>query len=261
MSEINSFNDYASRYNTNMDYSTLFGGGAPYIDSGMGGVNVSDYAMIKNGSYGKLMKAYFAKQDADKLSQTGDSSKTLTLMRSGADSLKKSAEALGNASLYEKKKFKKKDEETGEETEVEDYDWDAITKAVNLLSKAGITVGKGSKLEFDEDALRKKTALGKSGIEFDNISTLKSLFTGYGSFGSQISQKASAISSAAARTKGVDKTYDKNGAYSDTISKLFQSTIDERVGSKDKDTDKITDKSYWEQKLKEEKDKDKDKNG
>ena len=47
MSEINSFSDYASRYNTNMDYSTLFGGGAPYIDSGMGGINVSDYAMIK----------------------------------------------------------------------------------------------------------------------------------------------------------------------------------------------------------------------
>ncbi len=100
------------------------------------------------------MKAYYAKQDADKLSQTGDSSKTLTLMRSSADSLKKSA---------------------------------------------------------------------------------------------------------AARTKGVDKTYNKNGDYSDTISKLFQSTIDERVGSKDKDKDKdkVTDKSYWEQKLKEDKDKNK----
>ena len=199
--------------------------------------------------------------------------------------------------FMKKKKFKKKDEKTGEETEVEDYDWDAITKAVksfvddynavveqavnsetknvlhnaawmtsitekagNLFSKAGITVGKDNKLEFDEDALKEKTALGKSGIEFDNISTLKSLFTGYGSFGSQISQKASAISSAAARTKGVDKTYNKNSAYSDTISRLFQSTIDERVGSKDKDKDKITDKSYWEQKLKEEKDKDKNNN-
>ena len=133
-------------------------------------------------------------------------------------------------------------------------------KAGNLLSKAGITIGKGNKLEFDEDALKEKTALGKSGIELDNISTLKSLFTGYGSFGSQMLQKASAISNAAARTKGVDKTYNKNGAYSDTISKLFQSTIDERVGSKDKDKDKVTDKSYWEQKLKEEKDKDKNKN-
>lgn len=274
MSEISSLNDYASRYNTNMDFSTLFGGGAPYIDNSVGGINVSDYAMIKNGSYGKLMKAYYAKQDADKLSQTGDSSKTLTLMRSSADSLKKSAEALGDTSLYEKKKFKKKDEKTGEETEEWDYDWDAITKAVknfiddynavveqagnsetkdvlrnaawmtgitekagNLLSKVGITVGKGNKLEFDEEALKKKTALGKSSIEFDNISTLKSLFTSHGSFADKIAQKASAISSAAARTKGVDKTYNKHGTYSDTISKLFESTIDERVGSKNKDKD------------------------
>lgn len=280
MSEINSFSDYASKYNTNMDYSSLFGGGAPYIDNSMGGINVSDYAMIKNGSYGKLMKAYYAKQDADKLSQFGDSSKTLTLMRSSADSLKKSAEALGDASLYEKKKFKKKDEETGEEIEVEDYDWDAITKAVktfvddynsvveqagnsetknvlrnaawmtsitekagNLLSKVGITVGKGNKLEFDEEALKKKTTLGESGIELDNISTLKSVFTGYGSFASQIAQKASAISSAAARTKGVDKTYNKNGAYSDTLSKLFDSTVDEKVGDKFKDKDTVKDKN------------------
>lgn len=286
MSEINSFSDYASKYNTNMDYSSLFGGGAPYIDNGMGGINVSDYAMIKNGSYGKLMKAYYAKQDADKLSQSGDSSKTLTLMRSGADSLKKSAEALGDASLYEKKKIKKKDEETGKEIEVEDYDWDAIAKAVktfvddynsvveqagnsetknvlrnaawmtsitekagNLLSKAGITIGKDNKLEFDEEALKKKTS-GKSGIEFDSISALKSMFTGYGSFASRIAQKASAISSAAARTKGVDKTYNKNGAYSDTLSKLFGSTIDEKVGDKSKDKDTVKDKN---------KDKEKDK--
>jgi hypothetical protein len=282
MSEINSFSDYAGRYNTNMDYSTLFGGGAPYIDNGMSGINVSDYAMIKNGSYGKLMKAYYANQDANKLSQTGDSSKTLMLMRSNADSLKKSAEALSDASLYEKKKFKKKDEETGEEIEVEDYDWDAITKAVksfvedynsvveqagnsetknvlrnaawmteitgkagNLLSKVGITVGKGNKLEFDEETLKKKTTLANSSIEFDNISTLKSLFTGYGSFADKIAQKASAISSAAARTKGVDKIYNKQGAYSDTISKLFESTIDKKVGDqvKDKDEDKSSDKT------------------
>ncbi|MCM1463750.1 MAG: hypothetical protein NC084_13695 [Bacteroides sp.] len=266
MSEINSFSDYADRYNTNMDYSSLFGGGAPYIDNGMGGINVSDYAMIKNGSYGKLMKAYCAKQDADKLSQSGDSSKTLMLLRSSADSLKKSAEALGDSSLYEKKKFKKKDEETGEEIETWDYDWDAIAKAVrtfvddynsvleqagnsetknvlrnaawltgitekagNLLSKAGITIGKGNKLQFDEEALKKK-ATGTSGVEFDNISALKSMFTGYSSFTGRIAQKASAISSAAAGTKGVDKTYNKDGAYSDTLSKLFGSTVDKKVG-------------------------------
>ena len=87
---------------------------------------LSDYAAIKNGSYGKLMKAYYAKQDAEKLSGKGDTSQKLTLMKTSADSLKKSADALNDASLWEKKKMKKKDERTGEETEVEDYDWDAI---------------------------------------------------------------------------------------------------------------------------------------
>lgn len=123
-------------------------------------------------------------------------------------------------------------------------------KAGNLLSKVGITIGKGNKLEFDEEGLKKKTTLGESGIEFDNISTLKSLFTGYGSFASQIEQKASAISSAAARTKGVDQTYNKSGAYSDTLSKLFGSTVDEKVGDKFKDKDTVKDKN---------KDKEKDK--
>ena len=107
MSEIKSFSDYTSKYNSNVDYSALFGGTSD--SSSVGNTNMlSDYAAIKNGSYGKLMKAYYAKQDADKLSQFGDSSKTLTLMRSSADSLKKSAEVLGDVSLYEKKKFKKK---------------------------------------------------------------------------------------------------------------------------------------------------------
>ena len=77
------------------------------------------------------------------------------------------------------------------------------------------------------------------------LSRLKSLFTGYGSFADKIAQKASAISSAAARTKGVDKIYNKQGAYSDTISKLFESTIDKKVGDqvKDKDEDKSSDKT------------------
>lgn len=138
------------------------------------------------------MKAYYAKQDADKLSQFGDSSKTLTLMRSSADSLK-SLRKCWAMSRFMRKEIQEKDEETGEEIEVEDYDWDAITKAVktfvddynsvveqagnsetknvlrnaawmtgitekagNLLSKVGITIGKGNKLEFDEEGLKKK---------------------------------------------------------------------------------------------------------
>ena len=129
MSEIKSFSDYTSKYNSNVDFSALFSGTSD--SSSVGNTNMlSDYAAIKNGSYGKLMKAYYAKQDAEKLSGKGDTSQRLTLMKTSADSLKKSADALNDSSLWEKKKIKKKDEKTGEEIEVEDYDWDKITKAV-----------------------------------------------------------------------------------------------------------------------------------
>ena len=258
MSAIN-FNDYYTSYDTGYDFSALLGG-----TTNSSGNLLSDYASIKNGSYGKLMKAYYAKVDAENAS-SGDSAQKLTLLRSSADSLKKSAEALTDSSLWEKKKITKTNEETGEEIKVEDYDWDAITKAVksfiedynsvieaagesetknvlrnaawmtsitdkaeNLLSQVGITIGKGNKLELDEDALKKA-----------NITTLKSLFTGYGSFADKISQKAGCISNvaanAAASVKGA--TYTSSGSYSNTLSSLLSSTIDEKVGDNDNDKD------------------------
>lgn len=263
MSAVN-FNDYVNyeNYNTGYDFSALMGG-TTNPSSNL----LSDYTSIKNGSYGKLLKAYYAKQDAENASVSGDSRQKLTLMRSSADSLKKSADALNNSSLWEKKKIKKKNEKTGEETEVEDYDWDSITKAVKsfiedyngvvvqagdsdtknvlrnamwmtgitdsaekLLSKVGITIGTGNKLELDEDALKEA-----------NVTTLKSLFTGSGSFVDQISQKADSLSrvasNAAAKVKGA--TYTSSGSYSDTLSKLFSSTLDKKVGD-DKDSDSST---------------------
>lgn len=252
MSEIRSFSDYSSKYNTNMDYSALFGG-TTSAGTSETSFSLSDYASIKNGSYRKLLKAYYAQQDAEKLSGTGDSSQKLTLMKSGADSLKKSADTLNDTSLWEKKTVKEKDETTGEEIEVEDYDWDAITKAVkafvedynslvedagesntkdvlrsaawmtgmtdknsNMLAKIGITIGKGNKLELDEDALKNA-----------DISALKTVFTGYNSFASKISQKATSISNAANRAGGL--AYTSSGTYSKTVSSLASSKIDEEV--------------------------------
>ncbi|MDE7434744.1 MAG: hypothetical protein K2N01_02815 [Lachnospiraceae bacterium] len=251
MSEINSFSDYGSKYNTNVDYSTLFGETEVSSNSSPS-FSLSDYASIKNGSYGKLMKAYYAKQDAEKKAGNQDSSQRLTLIRSGADALKKSAQALGKDSLWEKKKIKKKDEVTGEETEVEDYDWEAITKAVksfvdnyndvvkktgesntkdvlrnamwmtgmtdktsSLLEKVGITIGKGNELELDEDVLKETS-----------ISYLKAVFYGGSSFAGKVAQKAAGISNAAART---GTTYTNNGKYSDTLSSLASKKIDEEA--------------------------------
>ena len=47
MSEINSFSDYSSKYNTNQDYSFLFG--ATQSVSTGSTFSLSDYASIKNG--------------------------------------------------------------------------------------------------------------------------------------------------------------------------------------------------------------------
>lgn len=106
MSEIDSFSDYSSKYNTNQDYSFLFG--AAQSASTSGSFSLSDYASIKNGSYGKLLKAYYANQDAEKVSSDKDSVQKSTLMRTGADALKKSADALNNDELWEKKKLLQK---------------------------------------------------------------------------------------------------------------------------------------------------------
>ena len=250
MSEINNFSDYASKYNTNQDYSFLFGDTQP-VSTG-GSFSLSDYASIKNGSYVKLLKAYYTNQDAEKISSSKDSVQKSTLMRTGADALKKSADALNNDELWEKKKIKKKDEKTGEETEVEDYDWEAITKEVksfvedyndvieqagesnskevlrnavwmtgitesseNVLSKIGIKVGKGNKMELDEDALKKAS-----------IGTLKIIFTGHNSFANKVSMKANSISNAAAWSSG---TYKSNGKYNNALSELASGKVDKEV--------------------------------
>ena len=174
------------------------------------------------------------------------------MIKSGADALKKSADALMNDSLWEKKKVTKKDETTGEETEVEEYDWETITKTVkafiadyndvieqagesnskqvlrnavwmtgtteaneNVLSKIGITVGKGNMMELDEEKL-KKADIGK----------LKTIFTGHNSFASKVSMKANSISNAAAWSSG---TYKSNGTYNNSLSELVSGKVDEEV--------------------------------
>ena len=44
-------------FSTGNDYSFLFGGSSSSNDNS--GFSLNDYASIKNGSYGKLMKAYY----------------------------------------------------------------------------------------------------------------------------------------------------------------------------------------------------------
>lgn len=76
-------NDYMKDYvnsNSGYDVTALHGGGV-----GGTGSMLSDCASIKNGSYKKMMKAYCAKQEAEKASVSGDTAQKLTLMGSSAN--------------------------------------------------------------------------------------------------------------------------------------------------------------------------------
>ena len=216
--------------------------------SASGTISISDYNMIRSGTYGKLMKAYYNKKDAEKAASNQDSRQAMTLMSGTANSMAKSAQALMKSSLWEQKTVKEKNEK-GEEVEKTDYDWNAITKAVksfisdynktveqagdsndknvlrnaawmtkttslteNLLSKAGISITAGNKLELDEDELKNA-----------NISDLKSLFTGTNSYASKMFSKGTSISYAAA---GAGGTYTSSGHYSNALSELASGKID-----------------------------------
>ena len=239
-----------------------YGNNTGYTNSFLSGLNVntynngstfdlSDYAMIKNGSYKKLCKAYYAKQKAENAASGRDSSQKLTSMGSTAGSLAKSAESLMKDSLWQKKDVKTKDPDTGEETTTQDYDWNSITKAVKsfvdsynktvessgisntkdvlrsaawmtkttsayekTLEKVGISVGADNKLEVDEDKLKEA-----------DIGTLKDLFTGHNSYASKMNDKAHSITNAAARAGG---TYNSSGRYSDYLSSILPSNIDKK---------------------------------
>lgn len=53
-------------------YSSLLGGGGTAGGAGASTL-LTDYASIKNGSYGKMMKAYYAKQKAEEEAESSDS--------------------------------------------------------------------------------------------------------------------------------------------------------------------------------------------
>lgn len=217
----------------------------------------ADYNSIRSGAYSKLLKAYYSKDASstvknlasDDTDKTTD--KTIALAKSDADDLNKSASALiatGSKSLFNKKEIETTDEETGEKVTTVDYDRKAITSAVksfvedynsavesgsdvdntrilqktlamtqitnsnsNLLSKVGITIEKGNKLAVDEEKLNEA-----------DISTLKTLFNGSGSYASEIASRASQISSAAVNASLSSSLYTSGASYNrNSYSSLF----------------------------------------
>lgn len=245
-----------------MDVSYLFGSmgnGA----AGVAGSNfLSDYASIKNGSYGKLMRAYYGKNSNEavksavknqNLGKTDAEKKSYAKVQTATDALKESADALldkGSKSVFAMKDIVKKDE-NGVETTVKGYDTEGIYKAVSnfvndynsviksvndadndniigrtqsmvnntdinskMLSQIGITINEDATLSIDKDAFMKT-----------DMSKVKNVFSGAGSYGYQVSAQASLINFSADREASRTGTYNFNGTYSNHFNNgnLFNS--------------------------------------
>ncbi|MDR2889871.1 MAG: hypothetical protein LBV33_08565, partial [Lachnospiraceae bacterium] len=215
--------------------------------------NLADYASIKNGSYGKLMSAYYGGSSVandlvsdSSISTASDTNKELSEIQSSADDLKESADKLvetGSKSLFIEEDITTKDE-NGVSTTTTDYDRDAIYKAVEsfvddynsllqkglesntttisgkadslkgmttanekLLSSVGISVGESGRLSIDEKEFKAA-----------DMTTVKSLFNGTGSYGYKVSAQASWMDFAASSEAAKSNTYNANGAFSNNYS-------------------------------------------
>ena len=208
---------------------------------------LSDYAGIRNGSYKKLLNAYYNKTGSSAVSgiagsktstsTSKDSVKTLSRIEDAAEGLKESADALrirGTKSV-----FQKETKTASDGTVTEEYNRDAIYQKVSAfvenynsliksteesntkviaqysaqmiqstnaneraLEDIGITIGKDDTLSIDKEAFQKA-----------DMNKVKTLFYGTGSYGYQMSVKASMIDDQAQREAEKANTYGSNGRY------------------------------------------------
>lgn len=242
-------------------YSTLLGGMGGGDDAGGMSSLLGDYAAIKNGSYGKMLKTYYAKLEKQEAEESGktDSKKAGKVKdsasASAAKSLYGSASALGSLN-YDDRSEENIDKITDAVSSfIKDYNslMKSAAKSENatvqkqaeslynsyytnykLFAKVGITLNSDKTLSFDEDSMKKAL----QDTEHGNGATVKTLFGGIGSFADKAVNKASQIYRAAGDGEAVTSSKAKYaGGTSSTSASSTSST-------KDKDKNKtVTDAS------------------
>ena len=230
--------------------STLFSslGSSKSTGSGLFGINLSEYASIRCGSYGKLMRSYFSmdssqgtsKSDdstknsfedlATTSSSSNDSTKTLAAIESDAKELTDSAKA-----LYTRSNNKVFTKDSGGS-----YDTDKIYKAVKRFAddynSMLDTAGKSStnRISRSVSSMKNETSynekpLKEIGITVDektgrlsvdettfksaDTEKIKNLFNGTGSYAYSVATKAAMTESYAKSEAAKSNTYTKNGTY------------------------------------------------
>lgn len=210
-------------------------------------IDLGTYGLIRSGSYGKLLKSYYetgadatgvGKAAETTTSTSQDSTKVIAAVESTADDLAASAKALyttGSQSLFEKKAVTDSEGNTTEE-----YDVDSIYSAVNSFvedfnsavsaaGKSNATSIANAGASLVNNAKYNAKLLGEIGIKIDSVTQqmsidedtfksadmtkVKSLFSGNGSFGYATAVKASMLKSYAQMESAKSNTYGKSGSY------------------------------------------------
>lgn len=230
--------------------STLFSslGSSKSTGSGLFGINLSEYASIRSGSYGKLMRSYFSmdstkgtsKSDdstkntiedlATTTSTSKDSTKTLAAIESDAKELTDSAKA-----LYTRSNNKVFTKDSGGS-----YDTDKIYKAVKRFAddynSMLDTAGKSStnrisrsvcsmknETSYNEKPLKEigitvdektgRLSVDETTFKSADTEKIKNLFNGTGSYAYSVATKAAMTESYAKSEAAKSNTYTKNGTY------------------------------------------------
>ena len=230
--------------------STLFSslGSSKSTGSGLFGINLSEYASIRSGSYGKLMRSYFSMDStkgtsksydstkntiedlATTTSTSKDSTKTLAAIESDAKELTDSAKA-----LYTRSNNKVFTKDSGGS-----YDTDKIYKAVKRFAddynSMLDTAGKSStnrisrsvssmknETSYNEKPLKEigitvdektgKLSVDETTFKSADTEKIKNLFNGTGSYAYSVATKAAMTESYAKSEAAKSNTYTKNGTY------------------------------------------------
>lgn len=218
------------------DYSSLFQG-FNNSANGTGGLSniLSDYASIKNGSYGKLMKAYYAKDTDTKKTgsktdkESKDKATEFKQVASAADSLNKAADKLikkGTDSVFNDNdtdkiykavkdfadsynSFIKKAKDSSDDGIARQADnlANQMTIYHSSLKAIGITINDNDSLTIDEDAFKKA-----------DMSKVKSMFNSNQSMAYQVSAKAAMIGTSANSAANNASGYNNSGSYAPSYS-------------------------------------------
>ncbi|MCI8793022.1 MAG: hypothetical protein HFG38_09515 [Eubacterium sp.] len=222
---VNSYSDSYSFFDSYMRTGSANG------SSSMLSSSIMDLQMIKNGSYKKALKAYYAKNPVKKSEDSKESIKDSGKADSAANlSTMKSASQKLNESVAKLQKTDYSKVESPEDmledvkSLVSSYNstvnaaknlnsysilqttlWMTgnVSKSSGILGKMGISINEDNTLSLDEDKFKNA-----------QMSTIKSAFSSGVSFASRLSQKATSLSNQSANQIAVNtgkKTYTSSG--------------------------------------------------